>query len=90
MENVWKLSGQCPSVLLPQYMPTVHASSRKQLSGSHHSHERSKLFVLHVFLVCVVSFQITKSGNVESLQYHHIIFVGILDYEYVTIRKFPF
>ena len=37
----------------------------QQLNGSHeHS---SKLFVLHVFLACAVSFQTTKPGNVESI-----------------------
>ena len=35
----------------------------------HVSHECSKLFVLHdfVFMTCVVSFQITKPGNVELI-----------------------
>ena len=33
------------------------------------SHECSKLFVLHVFLVCIVSFQITKPRNVEWTKY---------------------
>ena len=33
----------------------------QQLRGSH---KCSKLFILHVFLVCAISFQITKPGNV--------------------------
>lgn len=49
---------QCSSVLF--HMRVVH----HQLRGDH---ERSKLFILHVFLACVVSFHITKLENVEPI-----------------------
>ena len=39
---------------------------RQQLHGSH---KRSKLFVLYVFLACVVSFQITKLNTVNKLSW---------------------
>ena len=32
----------------------------------HGSYECSKLFLLHVYLVCVISYRITKLWNVES------------------------
>ena len=57
---------------------------RQQLRGSH---ERSKLLVLHAFLTYVVSFQITKPVNVESILYCQKIFVGILDYEKFSYKK---
>ena len=75
---MWQLSAQGlinRLSLLPQYVPSVffaslsHACSwqttwRQQLHGSH---EHSKLFALHVFLVWVISFQIAKPGNIELI-----------------------
>ena len=49
---------QCSSVLF--HMRVVH----HQLRGDH---ECSKLFILHVFLACVVSFHIIKLENVEPI-----------------------
>ena len=46
-----------------------------------------KLFVFHLFLACAVSFQITKPGNVESINCQNI-FVGIQDHENIFTWKF--
>ena len=81
MANAWQLSAQCPmncQSLLPQYVPIAFFASlhmcvvRQQLRGSH---ECSKLFVLHFLLACVVSFQIIKPWNVESILYHQKVFL---------------
>ena len=37
--------------------------------------------------MCVVSFQITKPGNIESILYCHKIFVGILDHKNIFTQK---
>ena len=81
MANARKLFAQCPInllSLLPQYVPTALLGSllhaivvRQQLHGNH---ERS---IQAVRIACVVSFQITKPGNVNRQK----IFVGILDHE---------
>ena len=57
---------------------------RQQLRSSH---KHSKLFKLHVFLKRVVSFQITKPGNIESI-YCQKIFMGILNHENILHEKF--
>ena len=67
MENMWQLSAQFPInrlSLVPQYTSTAFFSMqvvRQQLHGSY-SYGCRKLFVLHSFVACVVSFQITKPG----------------------------
>ena len=54
----------------PQFSCVQHSSVllmrvvRQQLHGNH---KCSKLFVPDIFLACIVSFQITKPGNVESI-----------------------
>ena len=88
MANMWQISAQC-SVnllsLLPQYMPTVFFGSLSHRSSlptaACGSHDHKKLFVLHVFLVFIVLFQITKAGNIEInlILYRQKFLVDILD-----------
>jgi len=52
---------------------TAWPSGKKNFSGDNfpiygNSYTAYKLFVLHVFLACAVSFEINKPGNVESIQ----------------------
>ena len=90
MANAWQLFQcliNCP-YLLPQYMPTAFLSSHLHASNlptAVWKSLRSKLFVLHVFLACVVSFQITKPGNVKLIWK---IFRGFLDHEIIKREKF--
>jgi len=68
------------STLTAKVQPTVFLGSLL--------YKHSELFILYTFLRCVISFQITKPGNVESIEEKK--FIGIFETTKVFFtRKFP-
>ena len=78
MANTWLyfLSDKS-STLTAKVQPTVFLGSLL--------HKHSELFILYIFLRCVILFQITKPGNVESIEEKK--FIGIFDHKSIFLHK---